>query len=366
MQTERTEEQASAAISQRQIARIISPRRQELILLPTERCNLRCTYCYEDFAIGKMSEETQQGLESLITRRVSGLDVLQFSWFGGEPLVAKDVVLRLSRFAHRLCAAEGVQFRGGLTTNGYLLDKQTFEDLVECQQDFYQITLDGWKGTHDAVRRFADGRGSFERIWSNLLAIRKTSHPCEILLRIHVRRDNIETLPELMAELGREFGADDRFRLDFEHVRDMGGEGGKTVLNPVRIGELKAIEGPLRAAFATAAGIASPQVAAQEERDDALLEQKLSGESAGGQRASDIAAGAPYICYAAKPNSLLVRANGRIGKCTVALYDERNDIGRLKADGSIEIFQDKFRTWIRGVETLDLDTLGCPLQGMAH
>ena len=43
-----------------QIAAAISPRIQELILLPTEKCNFRCTYCYEDFELGKMSEETRR------------------------------------------------------------------------------------------------------------------------------------------------------------------------------------------------------------------------------------------------------------------------------------------------------------------
>jgi hypothetical protein len=46
--------------TRRQIAEAISPRIQELILLPTEKCNFRCTYCYEDFDLGKMSEETQR------------------------------------------------------------------------------------------------------------------------------------------------------------------------------------------------------------------------------------------------------------------------------------------------------------------
>jgi molybdenum cofactor biosynthesis enzyme MoaA len=38
-----------------QIASTLSNRIQQLILLPTERCNFRCTYCYEDFVLGRMS-----------------------------------------------------------------------------------------------------------------------------------------------------------------------------------------------------------------------------------------------------------------------------------------------------------------------
>lgn len=366
MQSDLTREIESRGVPVQHLAQIISPRRQELIILPTERCNLRCTYCYEDFALGKMSEETQQGLEALIARRVGNLDLLSLSWFGGEPLVAKDVVLRIARFANKLCDEAGVDFQGGLTTNAFLLDAKTFDNLIECKQNFFQITLDGWKETHDEVRRFADGRGSFDMIWSNLMNIRRSTHDFDIVLRIHVRRENIEHLPTLMKALGEHIGDDPRFRLDFEHVRDMGGEGGKNLKNPVRLGELRQIEAPLRAIFEQTAGIATPDLQASSQQADTLLEQKLAGESAGSQRSSEIQAGAPYICYASKPNSLLIRSNGRIGKCTVALYDERNDIGCLQPDGRIEVFQDKFRAWIRGIEDLDLDTLACPLQGMSR
>jgi len=38
--------------------------RLQLILLPTEQCNFRCTYCYEDFAIGRMSDAVVAGVKT--------------------------------------------------------------------------------------------------------------------------------------------------------------------------------------------------------------------------------------------------------------------------------------------------------------
>lgn len=75
---------------------------------------------------------------------------------------------------------------------------------------------------------------------------------------------------------------------------------------------------------------------------------------------------APYICYAAKPNSLLVRADGRIGKCTVALNDDRNTIGRVNEDGTLTLDSHLLQPWIRGLHDLDAQTLACPLAGMLH
>lgn len=352
-----------------QIARAVSPRFQELILLPTEKCNLRCTYCYEDFKIGRMSEVTQRSLELYLEQRVPQLTGLRISWFGGEPLVARAVVLRLSRYAKALCDSNGVDFSGGLTTNAYHLDRETFVDLLACGQTFFQITLDGWRETHDQVRRFANGRGSFDQIWDNLLELRDVETDFEILLRIHVRRDNIESLPTLIEKVAEAFGHDRRFRLDFEHVRDLGGDGGKTVIDGVSYTELGPIEQALRERFyksvAAAHGGQEDGLIERRGEDVVFAEAKASGESAGSQRLADLQVGGPYICYASKPNSLLVRADGRIGKCTVALNDPRNDIGRLRPDGTLEIDNPKLRPWIRGFEHLDEDTLGCPLAGMS-
>jgi uncharacterized protein len=90
-----------------------------------------------------------------------------------------------------------------------------------------------------------------------------------------------------------------------------------------------------------------------------------AGESASSARRSDIVAGAPYICYAAKPNSLLIRSNGRIGKCTVAFDDQRNDIGQINPDGTITVDNEKLQPWIRGLGTLELLDVGCPIQKMS-
>lgn len=344
-----------------QIAASLTPKFQELILLPTEQCNFRCTYCYEDFVLGRMSEATQRGVERLLERRVANVEHLRLSWFGGEPLAAKDIVLRLSRHAHALALAHDVDFTGGLTTNAYTLDQRLFRDLLECRQNFFQITLDGLGEVHDQVRRLANGRGTFDRIWANLLGMKAVQEPFEVLIRIHVRRENIDNLESLMNRLGDAFADDPRFRLDFEHLRNLGGAGGPSVTNPLSLSELGPIDNRLRAIYrsrgANAVAVGGEPTAV----DAALAAAKQMGESAGAQRAEDLAAGGNYICYAARANSLLVRANGRIGKCTVALNDDRNDIGSLLEDGTVQIDHDKLRPWLRGLRDLDPAVLGCPL-----
>ncbi len=353
--------------SRQQLASTITSKIQELILLPTEKCNLRCTYCYEDFTIGRMSESTQAAVERFLDRRVPELSVLRISWFGGEPLLAKDIVLRLSAYAYRLAEQHGVKFSGGLTTNAWFLDRAVLDSLLDCGQNFFQITLDGWGPTHDAVRRFVDGRGSFDRIWSNLCTMQQSERQFDALLRIHVRRENIDDLARLMSELGMQFGTDRRFRLDFEHIRNLGGAGAANIKNPVKLNEMAEIETHLRAIFRENTPGASAELnETRAQIDEALRVAKTAGESAGGQRIEDLGLNQPYICYAAKANSLLIRANGRVGKCTVAFNDDRNDIGSLNPDGTVSINNDKLRPWLRGLTTLEPKELGCPLGGLPH
>ncbi|HEY0068405.1 MAG TPA: hypothetical protein VGE04_00395, partial [Chloroflexia bacterium] len=71
-----------------------------------------------------------------------------------------------------------------------------------------------------------------------------------------------------------------------------------------------------------------------------------------------------YVCYASKPNSLMIRADGSIGKCTVALYDTRNALGRILPNGTLDIDSSKLRLWANGFATLDPDELACPYSVM--
>lgn len=113
-----------------------------LYILPTEKCNFRCTYCYEDFSIGRMKLETILAVKAFLDKRCTDLDSLQISWFGGEPLTAKDIVLEISEYATKLVDKyPRLRYKGDMTTNGYLLDYQTTTALVNVGVRDFQISL---------------------------------------------------------------------------------------------------------------------------------------------------------------------------------------------------------------------------------
>ncbi len=157
-----------------------------LILLPTEQCNFRCVYCYEDFSIGRMSFTTIQGVKRFIDRRMKDLRLLHVSWFGGEPLLARPVIEEISSHILKSAAErDGLDYGGDITTNGYLLNSSTVQRLSGLGISFYQISLDGPEFLHDRTRVRRNGKGSFRQIWKNLIAIRDSKININVVLRIH-------------------------------------------------------------------------------------------------------------------------------------------------------------------------------------
>jgi len=317
-------------ISEQSLAEALSNKTFQLIVLPTEKCNFRCTYCYEDFSIGRMTDRTVGGIKSLIGRRMPGLSHFGLTWFGGEPLVAKDVVLNIGRFAHEECLRSEVSFSGSLTTNAYLLTPRVFSQLLDIRHKDFQITLDGDADWHDRTRRLANSQGTFETLWKHLIAYRTETRPFSITLRLHVHRDNVESVKRLYERLTADLLHDSRFKAFFHKISNLSGDKG------IPQHELNAVEYSSALRYISGTDDLNHEVSA-----DITLKD--------------------YICYAARPNSLLVRADGRIGKCTVALNDSRNDVGILHDDGSLEINNARIRPWFEGYRNMSEATLGCPL-----
>jgi uncharacterized protein len=304
----------------------------DLILLPTEHCNFRCTYCYEDFSIGRMRSETIQGIKRLIDRRVDSLRSLSVSWFGGEPLLARAVIEDISEHIVRAAAERpGLHYEGDITTNGYLLDILAVERLAELGIRLFQITLDGPEPFHDRTRVRADGKGSFRQIWQNLLAVRDGTVPVNVVLRVHLTSDNLPVMREFLMQIRETFLQDSRFRVLLKPIEHLGGPNDDTV-------EIIPME-------------ARPRILAELEA--------IVLEGADTRRLYPAA----QVCYAARPNSLMIRANGLIGKCTVALTDPRNTIGRLLPDGSLQIDNARLRLWLHGWASRDWAALECPYAG---
>ena len=177
------------------------PKLLKMKICPTMACNFECTYCFQEHRAGKMGEDVQDAVAALADRllAVSGAEELSVMWYGGEPLLALDVIDRLSRLLNTACKKHGAGFRASIVTNGYLLDKQAVRDLFHLRVKAARVTVDGVGAAHDATRRLVGGGGTFERIMENL----SSYIPFMVEIRQNVHAGNRGEMAELRERLLR-------------------------------------------------------------------------------------------------------------------------------------------------------------------
>jgi uncharacterized protein len=310
------------------VANSLTNERFKLILFPTEQCNFRCLYCYENYLLPKMSNAIVESIKLFLDKRIPNLKLFELEWFGGEPLLEKKIVFDITKYAKLLCEKHNVRFYALMTTNGYLLDIDTFVELNKLGIKSYQITFDGDRENHNQYRLLANSKiGSFDKIWNNLLEIRNHNElDFVITIRCHLTSTNKASVQSLLCKIQDSFVKDKRFFIHFKEISALGGKDDDKIQHISR--EMKH-----------------------------TVVNELKSEY---KELSFVDIGQDYVCYASKPNCFLIRADGRIGKCTVALDSDVNNVGCLLKDGTIKMDTAKFLSWFQGFDELDKEILTCP------
>ena len=304
-----------------------------LILMTTEQCNFRCTYCYETFARGKMTDETKSGVKALVKERAATLNNLHISWFGGEPLLELGIIEELSNTFMAEAKENKIDYSADIVTNGFFLTKEVFEKLLSWEVRQFMVTIDGVQAVHDRRRHMAGGQGTFERIIENLKSIRAVDGQFDMTIRVNFDEDNLQETGDLIQFLKEYFAGDKRFGLFFRPVGRWGGEHNDEIPTCTHITANKKIW----------------------EFTETAMDEGLS--------MSNMVTGSlmptASVCYAAKPNAMVIGSNGQLYKCTTVLDEEVNKVGHLHADGTMELDYDKIASWVMSGEETDSVCQSC-------
>lgn len=161
-----------------------------LTLVLTNKCNLRCKYCYanygqytyekdeqKDMSIADIDEITQYFLDNF-----KGIRHIMF--FGGEPTLQSDKIIYTINKFKELKATNQIAHipRLGLITNGVYFPVELAQALADINEGI-TLSVDGDMAIQDKLRPTVTNKGSFN-------SIKKTYN---LLLENNVRRIEIES-----------------------------------------------------------------------------------------------------------------------------------------------------------------------------
>lgn len=144
---------------------------EQLTLIVTYECNIRCKYCAYSGQYDNYREHTNINMSFEIAKRAvlmyfayvrrkklkKPLFVPEISFYGGEPLINFELIRKVVEFVKIIYDGK---VRYNLTTNACLLEQKKMKFFAE-NEFILSISLNGYKEEHDRLRVYANGKGTY-------------------------------------------------------------------------------------------------------------------------------------------------------------------------------------------------------------
>lgn len=279
-----------------------------LTIVPTFGCNLGCGYCFVGKKRGLMSDGHRVELIRFVEKRlrIGNIPSMHVDWFGGEPLLAPDVIEELSSAFIALCDEVDIPYRAQVISNGTAISRDVVRMLEKARVDRIQISIDGPREVHDVRRPYkaGGGRSSFDSIIEKLpLVVGKFL----IRLRINVDRENLSQVWPLLDIFGERgwLGPETRFFPYLERVS------------------------PFTEASSHVESVVCPMDDFMETQFRWMEELKQRGVPVIEQGLYRFPAPRSYTCGAVGKNGFLITSEGEIHKCGLEIDNSAEAIGIL-------------------------------------
>lgn len=149
----------------------------------TDKCNLRCKYCYHFTGPGNVNKDLplQEWVTFIKELRESGVSSVSLG--GGEPFVRDDLKEIITEIVAN-------QLKFSIVSNGSLITDDLAAFIAETKQCKYiQISIDGSKAeVHDSCR----GKGSFDGAVRGIKILQK--HKIPLTSRVTIHHKNVHDL----------------------------------------------------------------------------------------------------------------------------------------------------------------------------
>lgn len=160
-------------------------------------CNFACPYCYENAKQGFLSQEAIDGIIEMVTESAKRKKSIQMTWYGGEPMLAKDIIFDLSEKLIKICDENEVNYSAFIVTNGYLITDEIVGKFKEARIGGAQITIDGPPRIHNTRRKLkGSDKETFDTILNNVIRLKKQN--LHVTIRINIDKSNVDHIEELL------------------------------------------------------------------------------------------------------------------------------------------------------------------------
>lgn len=277
-----------------------SNRIYNLIINTTLECNLGCWYCYEthlrkSFLPLSLVDTILEHLK--IKATTEPFEVLELSFFGGEPMMNYRSIKKLLDGVKSLSDEFGYKVNLTFVTNGTFLHDR-YAELLKSFPTRFQITIDGDEDMHNSVRTYKSkisNEGSYRKIIEGLKLFNSVDAEFYFTIRINYDNRVLAKIDNLIEDL------------DFLNRK-------RTFISLHRIWQYSATKEDYANLFNAIERINNRNFIVNTFR----LAQKFES------------------CYADNYNHAVINYDGKVFKCTARDFTKENPEGVLNSDGYIE------------------------------
>lgn len=154
----------------------------------TNRCNLRCSYCYADYPNRSHNDLSTKDILRILDE-LAEIGTKRINLVGGEPLLRNDIGQIIQHIKNK-------NIECAMTTNGYFVARK-LDDVRKL--DLLCVSLDGNKESNDANR----GKGSYEKALEAIKIAKANRIPLQVATVI--TKNNLNSIDYLLEE-GKRIG----------------------------------------------------------------------------------------------------------------------------------------------------------------
>lgn len=174
--------------------------RRMITILPTQVCNARCFYCFNnDLSPLKMNNDCVINTINYLLKHYDKTPY-DIHWFGGEPLCATDIIDDITtelRF-------NGVDFSSRITTNGSYLNRELIRKIEsQWKTRVIHMVCDGYGIEHNKRKRYINVENAYEQLLNNLSDLLLLTRDLKVILRINLDKGNYLQLKSILSDISK-------------------------------------------------------------------------------------------------------------------------------------------------------------------